>query len=251
MKKISIITATYNCADTIQRTLSSYRSQDYPLKELIVIDGGSRDGTTDQVSESGIPHRMISEPDKGIYDALNKGIGLAEGEIIGFLHAGDKYYHCGILTQIAEKFRADDPDGVYGDLRYIDSEAGKIIRYWDAGEYHGNKSLYRGWMPPHPTVYLKKEVYRNYGLFDNRMKIAADYDFILRILKEPGIKMAYIPDVLVDMSVGGLSNGRLSDIIKKSREDFSALRRNGINPAFAVLVMKNLRKLDQFFRKHD
>ncbi|MFZ5940779.1 MAG: glycosyltransferase family 2 protein [Bacteroidota bacterium] len=251
MKKISIITATYNCEDSIERTLTSYASQDYPLKELIVIDGGSADGTTGLVRDFGISHRMVSEPDSGIYDALNKGIRMADGDIIGFLHAGDRYYHCGILTRIAETFNNCDPDGVYGDLRYMDTNAGKIIRYWKSGEFGGRKSLYRGWMPPHPTLYLKKEVYRDHGLFDHRLKISADYDFMLRILLDPAFRLAYIPDVLVDMEVGGKSNGSLSGILQKSREDLGALRKNGMKPALPILLVKNFRKFDQFFKRQN
>jgi len=247
MVRICVITATYNCAATIKGTLDSFLSQDYPLKELILVDGGSTDGTLELARESGVPKVIISEKDRGIYDALNKGIQLAEGEVIGFLHSGDSYRNCGILSLVARQFDKAQIMGVYGDLRYVNGENRKVIRYWRSGSFE-RKKLFRGWMPPHPTLYLRKEVYRENGNFDLDFRIAADYDLMLRVLKNPGFKLAYIPKILIDMETGGLSNGRLKDIVQKTREDYRALLKNGIGPAWLVLFRKNFRKLDQFFK---
>jgi glycosyltransferase involved in cell wall biosynthesis len=246
--KISVITATYNSASSLENTLASFGSQTCPEKELIIIDGDSRDSTSEIIRSAGkLVHKWISEPDKGLYDALNKGIGMADGDVIGFLHSGDTYANPEVLEKIAFRFRDKQIQAVYGDLRYVKrKEINQVVRYWRSGDFSPD-ILQKGWMPPHPTLYMRREVYATYGLFDLNFRIAADYDLMLRVLKPPSVRIAYIPEVLVDMETGGLSNRSLKNIFRKSKEDYSALIKNGISNAWIVLARKNLRKIRQFF----
>ena len=248
--KISVITATFNSEAGLSATIESFISQSYPDKELIVIDAGSNDKTLDIIREyQKHISTWISEPDKGIYDALNKGITLSKGDVIGFLHSGDRFPNLKILDRIAEKFTNHSVSAVYGDLNYVDpNNANKIIRHWKSGEYKSNL-IYKGWMPPHPTLYMKKDVYTKHGIFDLSFKIAADYDLMLRVLKDTTIEVAYLPEVLVDMETGGISNGRFKNIIRKSWEDYLGLKKNGIPFPSLVLGRKNLQKIPQFFSK--
>ena len=247
--KFSIITAVYNARDTLADALESILAQEYPDVELVVIDGASSDGTLDVLEE----YRdhidiLISKPDQGIYDALNKGIQHATGDVIGFLHADDLYADSSVLTKVAAVFASDHVDAVYGDLEYVrKSEPDKIVRYWKSGAYSATK-LKHGWMPPHPTFYVRRSVYEQYGGFDSSFRIAADYDCMLRFLAKGQIRCRYIPKVMVKMRIGGASNRSLANIIRKSREDYMALRRNGIGGAY-TLLMKNLSKIPQFIQR--
>jgi len=246
--RVSVITASFNSSSTLKATLDSFRSQNYQDKELIVIDGCSTDGSLEIIKASGNNvSRWVSEPDSGIYDALNKGINMATGDIIGFLHSGDTYAGTEILEKLAFHFIQDRADAVYGDLRYVNSEKREnIVRYWKSGVFYPG-ILSKGWMPPHPTLYMRREVYRQHGLFDLGFTIAADYDLMLRVLLQPGIRINYIPEVLIDMETGGLSNGSLGNIARKSLEDLRAIRKNGMKNSLWVLARKNLSKLGQFF----
>jgi len=245
--KISVITACFNNASALESTIASFREQSHDDKELIIIDGGSTDSSVQVIKAAGdTVHKWISEPDQGVYDALNKGIKLSEGDAIGFLHAGDYFAESDVLKKINNAFLQNDADGVYGDLRYIKKNKDKIIRHWKSGPFYAGH-IRNGWMPPHPTFYLKREVYDLKGLFDLSFKIASDYDLMLRVLKDPLLKIAYIPEVLIDMETGGLSNGRLVNIIRKSAEDYRAMKKNNIPHPFWVLCRKNLRKIRQFF----
>ncbi|MFZ2449489.1 MAG: glycosyltransferase family 2 protein [Methylovulum miyakonense] len=247
--KITLITSVYNNQETIAEAISSVLSQTYPDIEYIIIDGGSTDGTVDVVK----PYQdrlatFISEPDKGIYDGLNKGIKLATGDIIGFLHSDDLYEDNQVIEKVAQAFMDYGVDSVYGNLTYVDkNDPTRIIRYWQSGGFSLNK-LRHGWMPPHPTFFVKRDVYERYGLFDTRFKIAADYDLILRFLGKQQISTHYIPSVLIKMRVGGASNKSWKNILRKSTEDLQAMKNNGIGGIFS-LVIKNLSKLQQFFRK--
>lgn len=244
--KLSLITATWNCATTVADCLASVAAQTWPEREHIVIDGASTD-TTPALLKA---HRdqlavLVSEPDRGIYDALNKGLDRAGGEMVGFLHADDLFAHDKVLACIAEAFEDPEVDAVYGDLVYVrQDDTDRVIRFWRAGEYHPNL-LRRGWMPPHPTLYLRRRLYQQHGGFDTRYRIAADYDCMLRLLARLEGRVVYIPEVLVRMRVGGASNRSLGNILRKSAEDYRALRSNGIGGAGA-LAWKNLSKLGQF-----
>lgn len=244
--KISIITAVYNNRDTIAQALDSVLAQDHPDVELIVIDGGSTDGT--QAVLRAYADRLavlVSEPDQGIYDALNKGIARARGGVVGFLHSDDLFADTGVLSRLAAAFADPGVCAVYGDLVYVrKDEPDQVVRYWRSGIFSARR-LGWGWMPPHPTMYVRRNVYEQHGLFDTSFRIAADYDFILRLLGREKRRVRYIPEVLVKMRVGGASNRSLRNIVRKSSEDLRALRSNRIG-GVGALIWKNLSKLPQF-----
>ena len=249
MIKISVVTAVYNCPKTVGQAIDSVLSQTYPAVESIVIDGASTDGTLAVLE----PYRerlgvLISEPDKGIYDALNKGIKYATGEVVGFLHADDVFENNEVLAKVAAAFEDPSVDAVYGDLVYVrHGDIGQVIRYWKSGPYDAT-ALAHGWMPPHPTFYVRRSVYAQLGGFDTRYRIAADYDTILRFLAVGKIRAAYIPEVFVRMRAGGISNRSLRTIMRKSREDFDVLRRNKVG-GIGTLAWKNMSKLGQFWKR--
>ena len=247
--KISVITATWNCATTVGQAIESVLSQSHPAVESLVIDGDSTDGTLG-VLESYRQRLsvLISESDHGIYDALNKGIKHATGDVVGFLHADDVFENSHVLAKVAAAFQDPTVDAVYGDLVYVQhDDINQVIRYWKSGLYD-ETALSRGWMPPHPTFYVRRSVYERLGGFDTRYRIAADYDSMLRFLAVAKIRAVYLPEVLVRMRAGGLSNRSLKSIIRKSREDFDVLRRNKVGGVW-TLLQKNLRKVSQFWQR--
>ena len=243
---ISVITAVFNRADTIGHALASVQAQTWARVEHIVIDGASTDGTLQLLQAQ--RHRLavlVSERDAGIYDALNKGLERATGEVVGLMHSDDFFADERVLERIALAFADPDVDAVYGDLDYVaKDDEGRVIRRWRSGEYRPARLAW-GWMPPHPTLYLRRSVIEQWGGFDTRLRIAADYDAMLRYLGRGRIRLAYIPEVLVKMRVGGESNRSLSRVLRKSREDYAALRRNHVG-GVGALVWKNLSKLPQF-----
>lgn len=243
---ISVVTAVYNRADTIGQALDVVQAQTWPHIEYVVIDGGSTDGTLQILNgRREMISLLISEPDDGIYDALNKGISRSTGDIIGLLHSDDFYADERVLERVAEAFTDPVVDAVYGDLDYVAKDnSSRIIRRWRSGAYSRNRLAW-GWMPPHPTLYIRRRVIDEWGVFDSRFRIAADYDAMLRYLAQGKIRLAYIPEVLVKMRVGGESNRSLSHILLKSREDYAALRHNGVG-GIGALIWKNLSKLPQF-----
>lgn len=246
---ISVVTAVLNRAETLADALRSVHSQSWPDVEHIVIDGGSTDGSLEilQAHRARIA-RLVSEPDGGIYDALNKGIGAASGDVIGFMHADDEYASPRVLEQVARVFEDPEVEAVYGDLVYVrKTDASHVVRYWRAGQYRRHQ-LALGWMPPHPTFYVRRDVYARFGRFDTRFRIAADYENMLRILWRGGVNAVYIPEVLVRMRVGGISNRSLANVLHKSREDYTALRQNGIG-GLQALLLKNVTKLPQFMAR--
>lgn len=246
MIKISVITAVYNNRETISAALDSALRQSGVDIDLVVIDGGSTDGTLEVLrSYTGRLDVLVSEPDQGIYDALNKGIQRASGEVVGFLHSDDLFAGAGVLSRVAAAFADPEVGAVYGDLVYVRKDnPDQVVRYWRAGVF-SRRRLRWGWMPPHPTLYVRRHVYEQHGLFDTSFRIAADYDFILRTLGQAGVGVRYIPEVLVKMRVGGASNRSLRNILRKSSEDLRALRRNGVG-GVGALMWKNLSKLPQF-----
>lgn len=246
--KISIITASYNSDNNIQRAIDSVASQDYDNIEHIIVDGGSTDNTLKIIETN--KHKIsiyISEKDKGIYDALNKGIKMATGDVIGFLNSDDVFTNKHVISRVVNCLKIKKSDVVYGNLVYQSKEKEenkKTIRYWKSNVYSPG-CLKWGWMPPHPTVYCKREIYDTWGLYDDNFKISADYDFILRIFKQPTISKAFLPTIIVKMDLGGISNNSLKNIIRKSYEDYKAIKGNGIG-GFTTLVLKNFRKVGQF-----
>ena len=247
--KISVITATWNSAATIVDTINSFQSQDYTNTEYIIIDGASTDDTVALVKDSGAAVDVfVSEKDEGIYDALNKGIALASGDVVGFLHSDDVFADGLVLSRIAKAFLDNDTDSVYGDLEYVSAKSpDKIIRKWKSGTFDRER-MRNGWMPPHPTFYLKREHYERLGGFNLDYRIAADYDSMLRYLWLNKLSAAYVPEVLVKMRIGGESNRSISNIIQKSREDRRAMQKNGL-PWTMALISKNLSKVPQFFKQ--
>ena len=245
--KISIITITFNSAKTLQRALDSVCSQTYPEIEHIIVDGASNDGTTQIIASYAAKHdnvRWVSEKDEGIYNALNKGIKMATGDIIGFLHSDDVLYSSDSIGQIAAAFASSQADVVYGDLQYC--KAGKVVRKWHSNAYNPC-SLKYGWMPPHPTVYVRREVYEQVGPYDEWFRISADYDMMLRIFKH-GYKTHYIPEVIVCMETGGASNKDARARLSKTQEDCIVLRKNHVGAGLLTVACKQLRKIKQFLR---
>ena len=246
---VTIITASFNSALSIKTCLDSVVHQNYNDIEYLIIDGKSSDATLKiiKVYQQKFPFiKLISEKDSGIYDALNKGVQLASGDIIGFVHSDDFLEFNDIIYHIVSMTKSENLDGVYGDLQYVDkSNTKKIIRSWKSCDFKP-PLLKQGWMPPHPTLFLKKEVYEKHGLFDLSYRISADYDFLLRIFKDPELKFGYLPKVITKMRVGGASNQSLKNIIKKSKEDYRAIRINNIGN-FLTLARKNFSKIKQLF----
>lgn len=243
--KISVITAVWNNRETVAEALESVLAQTHADVELVVIDGASTDGTREVLEGyRGRLAVLVSERDRGIYDALNKGIARASGDVIGFLHADDLLADSNVLARIASAF-SDGVDGVYGDLLYVrKQDPSQTVRYWRSRPFTPDLCG-KGWMPAHPTLYLRRSVYQRHGVFDTSYRIAADYDFMLRILLA-GTRVAYVPAVLVKMRVGGVSNRSLRNLLRKSREDLRALRHNRAGGLW-TLLRKNLSKLPQFF----
>ncbi|WP_179004980.1 glycosyltransferase family 2 protein [Winogradskyella forsetii] len=246
--KVSLITATYNSESTINTCMESVLNQTYKNIEYIVIDGVSSDGTLNYIKEKSKAYPQIifsSAKDTGIYDALNKGIEKATGDIIGLVHSDDFLADNDVIETIVNTFKNENADGVYGNLHYIAFDnTDKVIRNW-VGKQFRPKLLTQGWMPAHPTLYLKKDIYEKYGTFNLSYKIAADYDFILRIFKQPQLKFYYLPKTIVKMRVGGASNRSLKNIIQKTNEDYRAINANEIG-SWKTILIKNVSKLKQF-----
>jgi glycosyltransferase len=247
--KISIITATFNSAATIEDTIKSVLDQTYPNIEYIIIDGGSTDGTLDIVDKyKNKIAKIVSEKDNGIFDAFNKGIKLATGDIVGILNSDDFYAYDSVIQDVVEKFSASSADTVYGDLEYVDSvDTSKVLRHWKAGEYKRSK-FKAGWMPPHPTFFVKKSLYDEYGGFNTWMKISNDYELVLRLLYKNNGSAAYIPKVLIKMRSGGNSDGSLKKRYLANTEDRKAWKINGLKAPFYFAVLKPMRKLGQFMK---
>ena len=228
---ISIITVSYNSSKTIRESIESVNNLDYQNLEHVFIDGKSSDNTLEIIYEFSTRKKtVICEKDKGIYDAFNKGVNNTKGDIVGFLHSDDTFAANDILDQVISVFsKYQDVDGVYGDLMYVDKlNTNKVIRYWKSKVFNQNL-LKKGWMPAHPTLFLKKEIYDKHGSFDLNYKVSADYDFMVRILKDSDLNFKYLPQVVTKMKVGGNSNRSLSNIIKKSREDFEIIKKSTIS----------------------
>lgn len=250
-KKISIITTTYQDVNHLKKVVEGIKNQDYPRLEYIIVDGGSTDGTVEYLKELekdfsyGWPERevkWISEKDNGIYDALNKGIRMATGDIIGPMF--DKFSNPHVLSDMVSVIEKEGTDGVHGDLYYVD-EQDNPIRKWKMGNI---KTIRDGWMPAHPTLYLKKEVYDKFGVYKTNYRIAADYEYMIRILKDNQVRLSYIPEVLVHMFYGGTSSGGLKNYILSFQEGKRALEENQMKGAFFITVKRTLIVLMQFVK---
>ena len=244
--KISVISALYNSEATVGQALKSVASQTYRDVEHLVIEGQSSDNSLGEIDRSSHPRmRLISEPDNGIYDALNKGIAHATGDVIGFMHSDDCYPHDEVLVSIGKAFEDPAVEAAFGDLDYVaKDDTSRIVRHWVTGAFTPKK-LRRGWMPPHPTLFLRREVYEQFGCYDSEFLISGDYDFILRYFSNTTGKHVYIPKVLYKMRSGGLSNRNLASIRQKTKEDMLAIRRNRVG-GLHTLAFKNFSKVGQF-----
>lgn len=246
---ISIITASYNSAATIGDTLQSVSMQNYDNIEHIIIDGASSDNTLEIVSY--FPHvsKVISEKDNGIYDAMNKGVAQATGDVVGILNSDDVYTDRYVISKVMNEFEKKNADVVYADLQYVKfNDLQKVTRTWHSGKFSKRK-FYYGWMPPHPTFFVRREVYEKIGNFNSSLRSAADYEFMLRVLLKNDFKVSYIPEVLVKMRAGGMSNATLRHRLRANREDREAWRINNITPYFFTIPFKPLRKVLQFIFK--
>ena len=246
---ISVVTATWNCDQTVKECLASVSAQTYPHREHVVVDGSSTDSTMAILTAHALQLAVLkSEPDAGIYDALNKGIALARGDVVGFLHADDLYANPNVLAQIAKAFEDPAVCAVYGDLQYVSKvNTAHVVRQWRSSAFTPN-GLAWGWMPAHPTLYVRREWYERIGGFDTRYRIAADYLSILQMFSQSDFKSIYLPEVLVKMRLGGESNKSLKNLMRKTAEDWRALRSTGVGAlgGAGALVWKNLSKLGQF-----
>lgn len=245
--KISIITVCYNSALTIGDTINSVESQSYTDKEHIVVDGNSSDSTMDIVRASSSITHFVSEPDKGVYDAMNKGIALATGGVIGFLNSDDFYVDDSVLTQVAEVFADSEVDACYADLIYVDKkDTNKIVRYWKSRTFVP-KLFEGGWMPAHPTFFVRREVYEELGGFDLSYRIQADFELTMRFLEIYRIKSVHIPKIFIKMRVGGVSNNSIVNIVKGNIEAYKACKKNHLSISLLFNIKKIASRVPQFF----
>ncbi len=248
--KVSIITVTFNSATTVRDTIESVINQDYSDIEYLIIDGCSSDDTLEIVN--GYKNRIakiISEPDEGMYDALNKGISMATGDIVAILNSDDFYTDKSVISAVVSTLEESGADSCYGDLVYVDAaDTSKVVRRWKSGEFSKNK-FYQGWMPPHPGFFVRKFVYDSLGAFNLNLGSAADYELMLRFLLKNNVSTVYIPRVLVKMRIGGMSNGSIKNRLRANYYDRKAWRVNGISARPWTLFFKPLGKIVQYINK--
>ena len=247
--KVSIITVCFNSVGTIEDTIRSVLSQNYPDIEYIVVDGGSTDGTIEILTKYQNPiSRCISEPDNGIYDAMNKGIKLSNGDIIAILNSDDVYADKTIVNQMVEFVQSNGLDAAYGDLEYIKPDkSSHVTRFWKTGEYK-RRSFYNGWVIPHPTFFCRKRVFDEYGYYNKYFRVAADFELMLRFVEKYQIKVGYLPKVIVKMRTGGKANV-LRGMIRGNLEIIRSFRLNGLRLSPWFFIRKPITKISQLFIK--
>ncbi len=247
--KISIVTAVYNCRSTIEDTIRSVRSQSYDNVEHVVIDGASTDGTTEVLrAHADEIATLVSEPDRGIYDALNKGIERCTGDIVGILHADDFYANESVLAEVAEAFRDIGVDAVFADVEFVDpSRPTRVVRHYSSKGF-SRRSLARGMMPAHPTLFVRRSVYERLGRYSLDYKIASDFDMIVRMFGSGDVPFAYLPRVLVRMRTGGLSTRSWRSNLLLNREILAICRAHGIRTNVFKVYSKYLSKAFELVR---
>ena len=248
--KVSLITATYNSESFLEECILSVIKQRYKNIEHIIVDGNSTDNTLGIIKkyETHIA-KWTSKADRGMYDAINKGIAMATGDIIGILNSDDLLVAEDVIESIVKVFQENNVDTVYGDLEYVSaSDTNKIIRIWKGRPYKRSRFRY-GWMPAHPTFYIKKSLIEKYGFYENHYYTAADYEFMARYLYKNNVSSTYLPMLIVKMRMGGQSNNNLYQRLRANRRDFLAMKKNNIPFAFFVSILKPLIKLPQFYKK--
>lgn len=248
--KVSIITVVFNGAATIKDTIESVINQNYYNIEYIIIDGSSTDGTQEIVKSYGEKiSKFISEKDNGLYDAMNKGITAAEGDIVGILNADDLYYNNSIISKVVESMTENNVDILYGDLIFFDTNnPEKIVRYYKGGTFKISKAA-RGLVPPHPTFFIKKGVYDKFGKFDTKYTLSADFDLIVRFLGVHNVPYYYLPQLMIKMRLGGLSTKNLKNIFLMNKQDIDSCRKNGIKTNFIKFHSKYFYKGLDFIKR--
>ncbi len=250
MKKISIITVCYNSAATIRDTIESVLAQDHPSIEYIIVDGASGDGTMEVVREfSGKINVVISEPDKGIYDAMNKGIHAATGDVVGLLNSDDFYADNSAVSRLVQRMEEVGTDMVFADLVIVDAgNTERVLRYYDSSAFHTGLLRY-GWMPAHTTLLVKRELYEKYGVFSLDFRIAADFEMIVRLFHSAGASYTYLPVVVIKMRTGGLSTNGLKSSWVLNREIVQACQANGLKTSLPRVLLKIPSKLLEYIRR--
>ena len=252
--KISIITTSYNSAHTLRDTMDSVLRQGYADYEYIVVDGASKDGTVDIIREYEPRFegrmRWVSEPDRGIYDAMNKGLAMATGDVVGLLNSDDFYTSDDVLSTIAREFQSPDaPDAIYGDVHYVDeADTTKVVRYYSSRKFE-RKRMLMGYMPAHPSFYVRRECYTKYGCFDTSYRVAADFENLLRLIYVNKIRTRYVAKDFVTMRMGGASSSGISSYLRIAADHFSAFKNNGIRPKYVLYFMRYVKKLLEFSAK--
>ncbi|HEY0680086.1 MAG TPA: glycosyltransferase family 2 protein [Chitinophagaceae bacterium] len=244
--KVTIITVTYNSAATLQDTLESVKRQDYPNIEHILVDGASKDGTVNIIKS--YPHvaKYVSEKDKGLYDAINKGILMSTGDVIGILNSDDFFPHDHVISNMVECFKKNDADAVYGDIAFVKpANLHRVVRLYSSRKFHPKKFAY-GYMPAHPSFYVKRRFYEEYGLYKLDYKIAADYELLMRFMHSNKLKYAYNPEVMVYMRTGGVSNKNILSRYVLNKEIIRACRENGVKTNMAVVSLKYFFKVFEY-----
>ncbi len=251
--KVSIITVCYNSAETIEGAVKSVLEQSYPDIEYIVVDGASTDGTLEILGKyKNKIAKIVSEKDGGIYDAMNKGIALAIGDIVGILNSDDFYYDNDVIKIVVENMEKNNADACWGDLVYVKKDdINKVVRFWKSSEYKLGKFMC-GWHPPHPTFFVRRGIYQKYGLFRLDLSVYSDYELMLRFLEKYKIKGFYIPKIFIKMREGGASNWRsFKKVFRGIIENYKAFKMNGLSFGLIAVCIKPILKIFQIFPKKD
>ena len=246
--KVSIITVTYNSAGTLRDTLESVKNQDYPDVEHILVDGASKDDTVKIIQAYSHVAKYVSEKDRGLYDAINKGILMSTGDVVGILNSDDFFPHKQVISHMVKCFKENDADAVFGDIAFVRPEnLEKVIRLYSSRKFYPGKFKY-GYMPAHPSFYVKRKFYEEYGLYKLDYKIAADYELLMRFMYTNQLKYAYLPEVMVYMRTGGVSNKNILSRYVLNKEIIRACKENGVKTNMFIISLKYFNKVFEYVR---